>query len=64
MFTTPIKDKTHDQIDYVVVRENTCGLYVGAGNFKDKETPNEVSDKESFIYKQVERCLRFEFKSV
>ena len=62
---TPIKDKTHDHIDYVVVRENTGGLYVGAGNFVDKDTTQEVATQEMiYSYKQVERCLRFAFESV
>lgn len=62
---TPIKEKTHEHIDYVVVRENTGGLYVGAGNIKDKGTAQEVATQE-MIYsrKQVERCLRFAFESV
>ena len=62
---TPIKDKTHEHIDYVVVRENTGGLYVGAGNFEDKNTEHEVATQEMiYSYKQVERCIRFAFESV
>ena len=30
---TPIKDKGPEDIDFVVVRENTEGMYVGAGGF-------------------------------
>ena len=30
---TPLKDKKADDIDFVVVRENTEGLYCGAGGF-------------------------------
>ena len=62
---TPIKNKTHEDIDYVVVRENTGGLYVGVGDFKDKGTPDEVATQ-GMVYSrhQVERCLHFAFESV
>src|SRR3990172_1101166 len=38
---TPIKDKGPDDIDFVVVRENTEGLYSGAGGFLNKGTMDE-----------------------
>jgi 3-isopropylmalate dehydrogenase len=60
---TPIKDKGPEQIDYVVVRENTGGLYTGIGGFTMKDTPNEVA-VQSMVYNrhQVERCLRFAYE--
>ena len=60
---TPLKDKGPDQIDYVVVRENTGGLYTGIGGFTMKGTPDEVA-VQSMVYnrKQVERCLRYAFE--
>jgi 3-isopropylmalate dehydrogenase len=60
---TPLKDKTEDDIDFVVVRENTEGLYCGAGGFLKKGTGDEVAIQESInSYKGVERCLRFAFE--
>ncbi len=40
---TPIKDKGPEDIDFVVVRENTEGLYAGTGGFLRKGTPDEVA---------------------
>jgi 3-isopropylmalate dehydrogenase len=59
---TPLKDKGPEHIDYVVVRENTGGLYTGIGGFTMKGTPDEVA-VQSMVYnrKQVERCLRYAF---
>jgi 3-isopropylmalate dehydrogenase len=59
---TPLKDKTPEDIDYVVVRENTGGLYTGTGGFTMKGTENEVA-VQSMVYNrfQVERCLRYAF---
>jgi len=60
---TPIKDKGPEDIDYVVVRENTEGLYTGSGGFLKKGTPDEVAIQESInTRKGVERCLRFAFE--
>jgi len=60
---TPLKDKGPDDIDFVVVRENTEGLYTGAGGFLKKNTPDEVALQESInTRKGVERCLRFAFE--
>ena len=36
---TPLKDKGPEDIDFVVVRENTEGFYTGAGGFLKKGTP-------------------------
>ncbi len=59
---TPIKNKTHTDIDYVVVRENTGGLYTGVGGTSMKGTPHEVAIQ-SMVYTrhQVERCVRYAF---
>ena len=59
---TPLKDKGPEHIDYVVVRENTGGLYTGIGGFTMKGTADEVA-VQSMVYnrKQVERCLRYAF---
>ena len=39
---TPIKGKGPEDIDFVVVRENTEGLYAGAGGLLRRGTPDEV----------------------
>ena len=60
---TPLKDKGPEDIDFVVVRENTEGLYVGKGGFQDKGTPKEVAIQESVnTRKGVERCVRYAFE--
>jgi len=59
---TPLKDKGPEDIDYVVVRENTEGLYAGAGGVLKKGTPDEVAIQESInTRKGVERCIRYAF---
>jgi 3-isopropylmalate dehydrogenase len=59
---TPLKDKGPEDIDFVVVRENTEGLYAGSGGFLRKGTPHEVAVQESVNTRfGVERCLRFAF---
>ncbi|NLY11745.1 MAG: 3-isopropylmalate dehydrogenase [Firmicutes bacterium] len=60
---TPLKDKGPEHIDFVVVRENTEGLYTGGGGFLRKGTPDEVAIQESInTRKGVERCLRYAFE--
>lgn len=60
---TPIKNKKPEDIDFVVIRENSEGLYKGMGEFKDKGTPNEVAIQISYnTRKGVERCLRYAFE--
>jgi len=60
---TPLKDKGPEHIDFVVVRENTEGIYVGAGGFFKKGTPDEIAIQESInTRKGVERCLRYAFE--
>ncbi len=59
----PLTDKGPEQIDYVVVRENTGDLYTGTGGFTMKGTPQEVA-VQSAVYNrfQVDRCLKFAFE--
>lgn len=60
---TPLKDKGPEDIDFVVVRENTEGLYTGAGGVMAKGTPFEVAIQESIQTRRgVERCLRYAFE--
>ncbi|MBF0345017.1 MAG: 3-isopropylmalate dehydrogenase [Nitrospirae bacterium] len=59
----PLKDKGPKDIDFVVVRENTEGLYAGAGGFFKKGTSDEVAVQESInTRKGVERCIRYAFE--
>lgn len=60
---TPLKDKGPEEIDYVVVRENTGGIYTGTGGFSMKYTDQEVA-VQSMVYNhhQVERCLKYAFE--
>jgi len=61
---TPLAGKGPEDIDFVVVRENTEGLYTGAGGFMKKGTPDEIAVQESInTRKGVERCLRFAFET-
>jgi 3-isopropylmalate dehydrogenase len=60
---TPLKDKGPEDIDYVVVRENTGDLYTGAGGFTLKGTPQEVAVQSSIYNRhQVDRALRYAFE--
>lgn len=59
----PLKDKGPEHIDFVVVRENTEGLYTGTGGFLKKGTPDEVATQVSInTRKGVERCVRYAFE--
>jgi 3-isopropylmalate dehydrogenase len=59
---TPIKGKGPEDVDLVVVRENNEDLYVGAGGFTRKGTPEEVAIQTSINTRAgVERCLRYAF---
>jgi 3-isopropylmalate dehydrogenase len=59
----PLKDKGPEDIDFVVVRENTEGLYSGAGGTFKKGTPDEIAVQESInTRKGVDRCLRYAFE--
>ncbi|MDH3259693.1 MAG: 3-isopropylmalate dehydrogenase, partial [Acidimicrobiia bacterium] len=60
---SPIAGLTPDRCDLVVVRENTEGLYSGAGGFFRKGTPHEVATQESINTRHgVERVVRYSFK--
>ncbi len=59
----PLKGKGPEDIDFVVVRENNEGLYVGTGGFARKGTPEEVAIQDSINTRAgVERCLRYAFE--
>ncbi len=59
----PLKDKKSEDVDFVVVRENSEGLYKGMGEFRDQGTKNEVAIQISYnTRKGVERCIRYAFE--
>jgi len=59
----PVKNKGPADIDYIVVRENTGGIYTGTGGVSMKNTPQEVA-VQSMVYNrfQVDRVLRWAFE--
>jgi len=59
----PLKNKTPKDIDFVVVRENSEGLYKGLGEFQKKGTKDEVALQVSHnTRKGIERCIRYAFE--
>jgi 3-isopropylmalate dehydrogenase len=60
---TPLKDKGPEHIDFVVVRENTGGIYTGMGGAAMVGTPNEVATQ-VMVYTRpvVDRCLRYAYE--
>lgn len=60
---TPLKNKGPEDIDFVVIRENTEGLYSGGGAFFKRGTLDEVAIQESInTRKGVERCIHYAFE--
>lgn len=61
---TPLKDKGPEHIDFVVVRENTEGFYVGSGGVFKQDTADEIAIQESInTRKGIERLLRYAFET-
>jgi 3-isopropylmalate dehydrogenase len=60
---TPVKDKGPEDIDFVIVRENTGGIYTGIGGTAMKGTPDEVTTQ-VMVYTRsvVERCVRYAYE--
>ncbi|HOM19148.1 MAG TPA: 3-isopropylmalate dehydrogenase, partial [Thermoguttaceae bacterium] len=60
---TPLADKRPEDIDFVVVRENTEDLYAGMGGHLKKGTPDEVAIQTAiYTRKGCERCIRWAFE--
>jgi 3-isopropylmalate dehydrogenase len=58
----PLRDVDPADVDFVVVRENSEGLYVGQGEFTAKGSPFEVAVQLSVNSRfAVERCIRYAF---
>ncbi len=59
---TLVPSHGEDDVDFVVVRENSEGLYTGAGGFHRKGTAYEVAVQESINTRHgVERIVRYAF---
>lgn len=60
---TPLLGKGPEDIDFVVVRENTEDLYCGMGGFLKKHTGDEVAMQTAvYTRKGCERCIRWAFQ--
>src|SRR3989337_3458157 len=60
---TPLKNAGPDDINMVIVRENTEGLYCQNGGFLYKNTPHEVANQiEVTTRRGVERAIRYAFQ--
>ncbi len=59
---TPLAGRKPEDIDFVVVRENTEDLYTGIGGVMKKGTPDEVATQTAvYTRKGCERCIRWAF---
>jgi len=60
---TPLRDKTPEDIDFVVVRENTGGIYTGMGGVVRENTSEETATQ-IMLYdrRTVDRCLKYAFE--
>jgi 3-isopropylmalate dehydrogenase len=60
---TPLKNVAPEDINMVIVRENTEGLYCQNGGFLYKNTPHEVANQIEVTTRHgVERCIRYAFE--
>ncbi len=60
---TPLRDKGPEDIDFIVVRENTEDLYCGVGGWLKKGTPDEVATQTAvYTRKGTERIIRWAFE--
>jgi 3-isopropylmalate dehydrogenase len=60
---TPLKDKGPEDIDFVVIRENTGGIYTGVGGAVQVGTQYEVATQ-VMVYSRpiVDRCIRYAYE--
>jgi 3-isopropylmalate dehydrogenase len=60
---SPLRDKGPEDIDFIVVRENTEDLYCGVQGFLHKGTPHEVATQTALYTRRgCERCVRYAFE--
>jgi len=60
---TPLRDKGPEHIDFIVVRENTGGIYTGHGGATRVGTTEEIATQ-LMVYdrRTVDRCLKYAFE--
>jgi 3-isopropylmalate dehydrogenase len=60
---TPLKDKGPEHIDFIVIRENTGGIYTGHGGATRVGTADEIATQ-LMVYdrRTVDRCLKYAFE--
>jgi 3-isopropylmalate dehydrogenase len=60
---TPLRNRSREDVDFVVFRENTEGAYCGAGGFLKKGTPDEIATQEELNTRRgVERIITASFE--
>ena len=60
---TPLKDRAEKDVNFIVFRENTEGLYAGMGGFFKKGTAEEIATQEDVNTRRgVERIIRYAFE--
>lgn len=60
---TPLRGRGTSDVNFFVIRENTEGLYVGAGGHFQRGTPHEVAIQEDVNTRRgVERIIRYAFE--
>jgi 3-isopropylmalate dehydrogenase len=59
----PLKGKEPKDVDFVVVRENTGGIYTGVGGVVQKGTPMEIATQ-VMVYGRpvVDRCMKYAYE--
>lgn len=58
----PLKGKSPQDVDMIVVRENTEDVYAGIGGFFKKGSPDEIATAEAIYTRRgVERVIRYAF---
>ena len=59
----PLKDKTPEDVDFVVVRENTEDAYRTSPKFQNKGTHDEIATQEMlYTWKGVDRVVRYAYE--
>jgi 3-isopropylmalate dehydrogenase len=60
---TPLRDKNPEDIDFVVIRENSGGIYTGHGGATREGTQDEIASQ-LMIYdrRTVDRCLKYSYE--
>ncbi len=60
---TPLANKKPEDIDFVVIRENSGSIYTGLGGIENKGMPHECAIQVmKYTRSQVDRCLKYAFE--